>query len=692
MNKTSTPVIAVNKETCTSCHCCIAVCPAKFCNDASGDYVSVNSDLCLGCGACIDECHNKSRTGIDDADAFFEAMHDRKPFIAIVAPAIAASFDGKMLEFNDWLHQNGAKAIFDVSFGAELTVKSYMEYMKDKSPDLVIAQPCPAIVTYFEIYQPNMLEHLSPGDSPMQHTMKMIRNFFPEYDEYKILVVSPCYAKRREFDETGYGDYNVTINSFLSYFEKHSISLDNYQPRPYDGPQAERAVLFSSPGGLMRTAERFSPGISSKIRKIEGPSEVYHYFQGLERPDGDYSRSRYKLIDCLNCTAGCNGGTGTMNHRKYLDDLESPVEDRCDEACKLHNTTPGRKEKAGKKKLDALINSYWKPRLYDRKYHDRSDVYKNSVKMPTQAELNELYIKMQKFDKQDFLECQACGYASCEEMTIAIFNGTNKFDNCRHYSEKVLREKSKRELADKMNEVINSVVQKLETTVNQIGSLAEKSIDMSSCVVESSSSIEEMVSNIYSIKSVLDKNAETVVELGKISAEGKEGLTVVTNQIAQIAEESQGLVEASSIIQSIASQTNLLAMNAAIEAAHAGDFGRGFAVVADEIRKLAENSGQQAKTISSVLKQTKTRIEQTSELSTEERKRFDQLAGLAEKVRDQEQLIHGAIQEQSAGGKIVLEALSRMNDLTTAVKDNSNELNSTSNTIMTEIKQLSEEA
>ena len=94
-------------------------------------------------------------------------------------------------------------------------------------------------------------------------------------------AISPCFAKRREFDENGLGDYNVSMKSISDYLEENNISLSKFPRTPYDNPPAERAVLYSTPGGLMRTAERFIPGIAEKIRKIEGQPTMVHYFSEL---------------------------------------------------------------------------------------------------------------------------------------------------------------------------------------------------------------------------------------------------------------------------------------------------------------------------------------------------------------------------------------------------------------------------
>ena len=112
---------------------------------------------------------------------------------------------------NGWLKSIGIKAVFDVSFGAELTVKSYVDYLEKNNPETIIAQPCPALVSYIEIYKPELLEYLIPVDSPMLHAIKMIKEYYPEYKDFEFAAISPCLAKKREFESTGFCQYNVGV-------------------------------------------------------------------------------------------------------------------------------------------------------------------------------------------------------------------------------------------------------------------------------------------------------------------------------------------------------------------------------------------------------------------------------------------------------------------------------------------------
>ena len=150
---------------------------------------------------------------------------------------------------------------------------------------------------------------------------------------------------------------------------------------------------------------------------------------------------------------------------------------------------------------------------------------------------------------------------------------------------------------------------------------------------------------------------------------------VTSNTVTQkIAEESGSLIEASSVIQHIASQTNLLAMNAAIEAAHAGEAGKGFAVVADEIRKLAEDSATQGKAITATLKMLSGEIETLSASSKTVEGKFNAIFSLAEQVKEMSAQLTESMREQENGSREVLTAIKSINAVTIEVQAGSEEI------------------
>ena len=216
-----------------------------------------------------------------------------------------------------------------------------------------------------------------------------------------------------------------------------------------------------------------------------------------------------------------------------------------------------------------------------------------------------------------------------------------------------------------------ATVEEIVRTIKQLNNSIET---QAASVAQSSSSVEEMVANIASIGQTLGKTDEVIKSLTTATGDGKATLVTSNTVTQKIAEESGSLMEASSVIQHIASQTNLLAMNAAIEAAHAGEAGKGFAVVADEIRKLAEESSTQGKTITATLKTLSGEIETLSASSKTVEEKFNAIFTLAEQVKDMSNRLTEAMREQENGSREVLTAIKSINSVTIEVQAGSEEM------------------
>jgi hypothetical protein len=392
----------------------------------------------------------------------------------------------------------------------------------------------------------------------------------------------------------------------------------------------------------------------------------------------------------LNCEKGCNGGAGTINQDLPLDELENYVEERMYRQREIwQKRSFSRKDCM--KKINKSIDKYWKEKIFTRAYVDRNVYTTGLIKIPSEEELQAVYKDMCKVRESDFLDCGACGYSTCKEMAIAIFNGKNRKENCSRYlvqQVNVMHDNFQKEMKSSINNVTNSTLQNLDETKAGVNELARITGDMSNIVASSSSAIEEMIGNIISIENTIQKSVDAVNNLDLATNAGETTLSEVSNLVEKIEQGSEGLEEMSNVIQQIAEQTNMLAMNAAIEAAHAGEAGKGFAVVADEIRKLAENSGTEAKKIADVLAQIKQMIDDAYEGTVSTQKEFEVIIKRSNEVKAMELEIKDAISEQNNGGKLILDAVSRLKDSEHAVVAASKQLLETEERVRESIKSL----
>lgn len=230
---------------------------------------------------------------------------------------------------------------------------------------------------------------------------------------------------------------------------------------------------------------------------------------------------------------------------------------------------------------------------------------------------------------------------------------------------------SVKQQTDSQFKSVNETAFTVEQIIEIIKELNANIESQASSVAQSSSAIEQMVANIVSITRTLGQTDEAIKKLAISTADGKETIASSNSITQKIAEESGSLLEASSVIQHIASQTNLLAMNAAIEAAHAGEAGKGFAVVADEIRKLAEESSSQGKSITATLKVLSGEIDMLSESARIAEEKFNAIFNLSEDVKNMSTSLTAAMREQENGSREVLSAIRDINSITVRVSDGS---------------------
>jgi methyl-accepting chemotaxis protein len=213
-------------------------------------------------------------------------------------------------------------------------------------------------------------------------------------------------------------------------------------------------------------------------------------------------------------------------------------------------------------------------------------------------------------------------------------------------------------------EMVEKVGNDVEAILRSIQSITENITTQASYVEESSAAVTEMAANINSVSDVARRAQGISNELDRVAGEGRQEVESTAESIRLIEDISRQVSENITVISKIASQTNLLAMNAAIEAAHAGDTGKGFAVVADEVRKLAETSGVSAKNIVHQIKEMVAKIATGTELSQKTQAGFNKITGDVSKNAEIIRTISSAMEEQKMGAQEILRSMDSLVDAT----------------------------
>ncbi|QSQ07820.1 Periplasmic [Fe] hydrogenase large subunit [Koleobacter methoxysyntrophicus] len=400
-------LITISQANCKNCYKCVRYCPVKAIKIKDGQ-AEVIEERCISCGICVNICPQKAkviRSDIDKVKGFIKEGHT---VVASIAPSFL-SVVANPEDFIARLHGLGLHEIRETAEGAELVSRQYPRIIKELPSKPVISTACPVIINLVERYYPKLLSHLAPLVSPMVAHGRYIKE--TKGNKVKVVFIGPCIAKKQEAEDDevrGAVDSVLTFRELKEWIQEDKISNSYSRTEGMFDPEPENARYFALPGGLLRTSKIDGDLDNIKTVVVDGIDECKQVMDAIEKRGLDA-----EFFELLACRGGCIGGPAAgieenpfVKRERYLKQIELI-------SSKINIFNPG---------TDTGIE-------LTRGFHSKVFI----KHYPGERKIREILSSIGKTSEDKELNCGSCGYPSCRDKAVAVYQGMAEPDMCMPY-------------------------------------------------------------------------------------------------------------------------------------------------------------------------------------------------------------------------------------------------------------------
>ena len=408
--------LKLKKSNCKNCYKCIRHCPVKSIR-FSGNQAHIVADECILCGQCFVVCPQNAKEIVDEREKVKVLIQSGDPVVASLAPSFIANYDVGIGSMRDALKKLGFADAEETALGATIVKKEYNRMLKEDDRDILISSCCHSVNLLVQKYFPACLPYLANTVSPMQAHCADIKKRIPNA---KVVFIGPCLSKKDEAEfYEGFADAVLTYEELSNWLEDEHITLENN----IDDTKESLARLFPTTGGILKTMQEEVKGYT--YMAIDGTQNCIEALKDIE--NGNIHKC---FIEMSACKGSCISG---------------PVMEK-------YNLSPIRKFKA--------VSDYAGKDDFDIEQPAYHSLKKNmvpitqTVQMPSEYELLAVMKNMGKTKPEDELNCGSCGYDTCREKAIAIYQGKAEISMCLPY----LKEKAESFSDNIVNNTPNGII------------------------------------------------------------------------------------------------------------------------------------------------------------------------------------------------------------------------------------------
>ena len=392
--------LKLKKSNCKNCYKCIRHCPVKSIR-FSGNQANIVSDECILCGQCFVVCPQGAKQITDDTEKIKVMLKENDKVIVSLAPSFIANYDGVGIKAMEAaLKKLGFYSVEETAIGATIVKKEYERILKEEAPNVLISSCCNSVNLLIQKYYPAVLGCLANVVSPMQAHCLDIKKRYPDA---KTVFIGPCVSKKEEADR-----YSDIVDGVLTYEELSNwLAEENIDlVKEADSLEESRARLFPTSGGILKTMDKTD---DYTYMVVDGVENCIAAIKDIEN-----NRLSNCFIEMSACAGSCISGPVMEKYKN------TPVKDFM------------------------TVSSYAGKKDFDVAPLNAENIRKNFMlidkkqRIPGEDEIRKILDQMGKTTKDKELNCGSCGYNTCREKAIAIYQGKADISMCMPY----LQEKS----------------------------------------------------------------------------------------------------------------------------------------------------------------------------------------------------------------------------------------------------------
>ena len=388
--------LTLKKSNCKNCYKCIRHCPVKSIR-FSGNQAHIIGNECILCGHCFVVCPQDAKQIVDETEKARVLLQSGDPVIVSLAPSFIANYPNVGIDsMKAALKKLGFTDVEETALGATMVKREYDRILNEENRDILISSCCHSVNLLIQKYFPNCLPYLADVLSPMQAHCRDIKKRIPNA---KTVFIGPCVAKKDEAEHyEGIVDVALTFEELSAWLKEENITLE----KQTDKTEKSLARFFPTTGGILKTMAQDAPDYT--YIAIDGVENCIAALKDIE--DGNIHKC---FIEMSACAGSCVAGPVMEKHR------HNPVSDYASVAryAGKEDFETDQPESLAMKKVFEFIPL-------------RSE-------KPSDYEISQILRQMGKFKPSQELNCGSCGYNTCREKAIAIYQGKAEISMCLPY-------------------------------------------------------------------------------------------------------------------------------------------------------------------------------------------------------------------------------------------------------------------